>query len=100
MKLYTEEQVRQMLFDLGSVLFNNNQNGIEEGEPATHFDYIIEDCTPIELPSDEDLEDMRKAYIQNINTIVHADLERDGYLSVGFHQGAKWMRDKIEGGNK
>jgi hypothetical protein len=55
MKLYTEEQVRQMLFDLGDVLFNNNQNGIEEGEPAKHFDEILNGNTPIELPSDEEL---------------------------------------------
>jgi hypothetical protein len=81
MKLYTEEQVRQMLFDLGSVLFNNNQNGIEEGEPATHFDYIIEDCTPIELPSDEE--------------IIDRALEV-GYTNNLFALGAKWMRDKIE----
>jgi len=52
MKLYTEEQVRQMLFDLGDVLFNNCQNGIDEGEPELYFDNIIVNETPIELPSD------------------------------------------------
>jgi hypothetical protein len=85
MKLYTEEQVRQMLFDLGDVLFNNNQNGIEEGEPETHFNYIIEDCTPIELPSDEEIED-KALEVKYTNTL--------------FSDGAKWMRDKIQGGNK
>jgi hypothetical protein len=91
MKLYTEEQVKQMLFDLGSVLFNNNQNGIEEGEPATHFDYIIEDCTPIELPSDEEIE--KKSFqVPYDNTKNFYDLQ--------FIKGAKWMRDKIQGGNK
>lgn len=85
MKLYTEEQVRQMLFDLGSVLFNNNQNGIEEGEPATHFDYIIEDCTPIELPSDEEIIDI-------YNELVNFDTD--------WITGAIYMRDKIQGGNK
>jgi hypothetical protein len=39
---YSEEEVRQMLFDLGDVLFNNCQNGIEEGEPEKYFDVIIE----------------------------------------------------------
>jgi hypothetical protein len=87
MKLYTEEQVRQMLFDLGSVLFNNNQNGIEEGEPATHFDYIIEDCTPIELPSDEEI--WEAGNNEELNSKHYA-----------FVRGAKWMRDKITGGNK
>jgi hypothetical protein len=87
MKLYTEEQVRQMLFDLGSVLFNNNQNGIEEGEPATHFDYIIEDCTPIEIPSDEEI-------------ISENQLSEFNSEDVAYYNGAKWMRDKIQGGNK
>ena len=40
--LYSEKEVRQMLFDLGDVLFNNCQNGIEEGEPESYFDVIIE----------------------------------------------------------
>jgi hypothetical protein len=87
MKLYTEEQVREI---------------IERAELNQHLTYgdVLDGIFPIELPSDEDLGDMRKAYIEHINTIVHADLERDGYLNVGFHQGAKWMRDKIQGGNK
>ena len=87
MKLYTEEQVREI---------------IERAELNQHLTYgdVLDGIFPIELPSDEDLGDMRKAYIEHINTIVHADLERDGYLNCGFHQGAKWMRDKIQGGNK
>jgi hypothetical protein len=90
MKLYTEEQVRQMLFDLGSVLFNNNQNGIEEGEPATHFDYIIEDCIPIEIPSDNEI-------VENTIKPLHGLMDK---WDQGFLSGAKWMRDKIQGGNK
>jgi hypothetical protein len=54
----------------------------------------------IELPSDEEIKEMRKAYLEEVNDIVHADLERDGYLDLGFHVGAKWMRDKIQGGIK
>jgi hypothetical protein len=38
---YSEEEVRQMLWELGDVLFNNNQNGIEEGDPEKYFDGII-----------------------------------------------------------
>jgi len=87
MKLYTEEQVKTMLIKTDKFT-------------PLHIEHLMNEIRPIELPSDEDLGDMRKAYIEHINTIVHADLERDGYLNVGFHQGAKWMRDKIEGGNK
>jgi hypothetical protein len=39
---YNEEEVRQMLWDLGDVLFNNNQNGIKEGEPEKYIEVIIE----------------------------------------------------------
>lgn len=43
MKLYTEEQVKKMIEDMGS--FSNG--GI---------DYRINQMTPIELPSDEEIE--------------------------------------------
>jgi hypothetical protein len=86
MKLYTEEEIRNFF--------------TEKYNDELSIDELIEILTPIELPSDEDLGDMCKAYIEHINTMVHADLERDGYLNVGFHQGGKWMRDKIQGGNK
>jgi len=40
-RMYSEEEVRKMLFDLGDVLFNNCQNGIKEGEPEKYFNVII-----------------------------------------------------------
>jgi hypothetical protein len=86
MKLYTEEQVKQMLFDLGDLLFNNNQNGIEEGEPAKHFDGIINDQTPIELPSDDEI-----WKVGNGEELISKD--------YAFLAGAQWMRDKIQGDN-
>lgn len=63
MKLYTEEQVKDML------------NG-------PMFEYHIVDFlntyyTPIELPSDEEIEKM-------LGSNVH-----------DYYKGAKWMRDKI-----
>jgi hypothetical protein len=92
MKLYTEEQVRQMLFDLGDALFNNCQNGIGEEEPETYFDGIIEPLTPIELPSDEEIEN--NAYTDRRVD----DWEHD--QQVGFEQGAKWMKEQILNQNK
>jgi hypothetical protein len=41
-RMYSEEEVRQMLWQLGDALFNNCQDGIEEGEPETYFDDIID----------------------------------------------------------
>jgi CRISPR/Cas system-associated endonuclease/helicase Cas3 len=89
MKIYTEEQVRKMLFDLGDVLFNNNQNGIKEGEPEKYFNRIIEEYTLIELPSDEEI---KNASLEDNNDDLSPAEE--------FQQGAKWMRNKIQGGNK
>jgi hypothetical protein len=84
MILYTEEEVRKAI----------------ELSDGRSIDEVLAGLTPIQLPSDEEIKKMRKAYIEHVNTIVHADLERDGYLNVAFNQGAKWMRDKIQGGNK
>jgi len=86
MKLYTEEEIRKFF--------------TEKYDEGLSIDELIEILTPIELPSDEEIKKMRKAYIEHVNTMVHKDLERDGYLNVGFHVGAKLMRDKIQGGNK
>jgi hypothetical protein len=90
MKLYTEEQVIEMTQAACIAGQNNN--------PFTFWE-VYKNITPIELPSDDEIKKMRKAYIEHVNTMVHKDLERDGYLNVGFHVGAKSMRDKIQGGN-
>lgn len=46
---FTEEDLRKALWELGDVLFNNNQNGIKEGEPELYFDTIIQSLTKKEL---------------------------------------------------
>ena len=71
MKLYTERQMKEM-FRMGLA------NSINEDGALGQF-------APIELPSDEEI--VNKALeIQWSNTL--------------FKDGAKWMRDKIQGGNK
>lgn len=84
MKLYTEEQVRKAaLFSLA--------------EDAT-MEKILDLLTPIELPSDEEIE--KKA-----NNWCTVELDEDGFVRLhdyydlyelpAFIAGAKWMRDKI-----
>ena len=69
MKLYTEEQVRKAaLFSLA--------------EDAT-MEKILDLLTPIELPSDEEIEMESEEKFAYKGTIM------------GFEVGAKWMRDKI-----
>lgn len=83
MKLYTEEQVRIML---GKARLLN----MDDTEMFTD-DYLIEQQTPIQLPTDEEVEKIAKQ--------KHIGLSKDVTNYRGcFEQGAKWMRDKIQGG--
>jgi hypothetical protein len=68
MKLYTEEQVKKML-DLARFTYNSE-------------DKILLSQTPIELPSNEEI-DKEIEWLDN-------PLER-----LNFKAGIRWMRDKI-----
>jgi hypothetical protein len=73
MKLYTEEQVKKAI------------------SIAEYGDYeceqIIDELTPIELPSDEEIENVAKI----------SCYENDVHL---FSWGAKWMKEQILNQNK
>ena len=75
MKLYTEEQMRKALrtyLDLSKFLTEND---------------VIKEFTPIELPSDEEIEEQ-------------GNLIKDLSMRSIYILGAKWMHNKIQGGNK
>jgi hypothetical protein len=85
MKLYTEFEVKFAI-------------DIARCQPDKTFDEVLEEVTsvcfltPIELPSDEEIEEY---------------VDSEGYWGgwspqyfEGIIEGAKWMRDKIKGGNK
>ena len=76
MKLYTEEQVIEMVE-------KSRQTGLTA-------EYLILTTTPIELPSDEEIDEL----FPKTNTLYEA-LGRSGMI-----EGAKWMRDKIQGGDQ
>ena len=75
-KLYTEDQVRIMLAKARLQDYND--------EDLYTDNYLIEEQTPIELPTDEEIEKVAEKKL-SVN-----------FLS--FIEGAKWMRDKIKGG--
>jgi len=75
-KLYTEEQVRKAIA-LGYDWCH--QKHIPDDFMIDNF---INSLTPIQLPTDEEIYK-----------------ESDNYL-YGFSDGAKWMRDKIKGGQE
>lgn len=74
MKLYTEEQVRNMLDTF--ILFTGNEDA---------NDYI-EYMTPIELPSDEEVENWAHNKYHEIE---------DSRWFEPLQVGATWMRDKL-----
>lgn len=93
MKLYTEEQVRQML--KSTHIHTDND-----------VDMIIPKFNPIELPSDEEIEE--QAHIQypvnlqpNGRTLAggkhNVDINYSGRNA--YVKCAKWLRDKITSGN-
>lgn len=76
-KLYTEEQVT----NLTEAAFMAGQN-----HNPFIFQIELNKLTPIELPTDEEIDDAA------LETFLN-DSKR-----FGFIEGAKWMRNKIKGG--
>ena len=74
MKLYTEDDLKEA-FNFGRLY-----QGIK-GD--TNIYHLIDKLTPIELPSDEEIQ----------KESLKSDFE------YTFRNGAQWMRDKIQGGN-
>jgi len=75
MKLYTEEEIRKFF--------------TEKYDEGLSIDELIEILTPIEIPSDEEIED---ASLEENNDDLSPAEE--------FQSGAKWMRDKIQRGEQ
>ena len=78
MELYTKEQIKKA-YEL-----------IRRGDRYFDKDEILEQLTPIELPSDEDME--QEAYYKV------SDHTENPYAS--FKSGAKWMKEQILNQNK
>ena len=70
MKLYTKEQVIEMIYDA--------HNGI------VGYDDIFKKQTPIELPSDEEI------YLRSETQSEHS------LYNMGFKYGAKWVIEQIK----
>ena len=81
MKLYTEEQIRKAIamgYDWGHL----------KNMPSDFLiDTLIEELTPIELPSDEEI--LKESDEFELNSRVSLGMH------ISFEIGAKWMRDKI-----
>ena len=83
-KLYTEEQVNILCQALAEIY------QCDESDIAIYALSHFEKLTPIELPTDEEIE--KESYQINYGG------GSEGWIKSAFRQGAKWMRDKIKGG--
>ena len=75
MKLYTEEQVDKMLS-------RARMHKQDDTEMFTN-EYLLSQETPIELPSDEEIEKYAEANCY------------DAFHEEGLEKGAKWMKEQI-----
>ena len=89
MKLYTESEVRK-IYDLAFI--NLDQDGCHIIDEDKYFEDKINELTPIELPSDEEIEN--NAYTDR----RVEDLEY--HEQIGFERGAKWLKQQILNQNK
>jgi hypothetical protein len=86
MKLYTEEQVRQML----EICID-----IDLYEHILTFEDILKTENHIQLPSDEEIsEESMDVFWGESNRLNHI------LQYKAFKRGAKWMRNKIQGGER
>jgi hypothetical protein len=86
MKLYTEEQVLQIIGNLNREYFVTPEELLEEMN-----------LTPIELPTDEEI---KKESKYKSNYILPQPIQFNPILNIVWIEGAKWMRDKIKGGEQ
>jgi hypothetical protein len=78
MKLYTEEQVLEIIANINRDVHVSSQELLEGIE-----------VKPIELPSDDEINEM------GIDVIIYNDTKRGWFV-----EGLKYMRDKIQGGQQ
>ena len=85
-KIYTEEQVRKLI-SIGISIGYSPAFDIDTKDAS--INKIIQEVTPIELPSDDDI------YIEA--QVKKDNIKKLPFDSASFQFGAIWLRDKIQG---
>ena len=98
MKIYTEEQVRNLLEKMCLATEKNNL-GVAANfrHRAIEINKLINSQTPIELPSDEEIKQSSLEWFLPANK--HEIIFDLGWMKI-FEAGAKYVINKIQGGNK
>jgi len=90
MKLYTEEQVRKAI-ELSRDTHPQGRGYVVTDEYDYSMDEVVDLLTPIQLPSDEEInEESMDLFWGDGNSINHV------LQYKAFKRGAKWMRNKIQ----
>jgi hypothetical protein len=90
MKLYTEEQMFK--------IWIAGQKYWETSGKSITFEELLEQLSPIELPSDEEIENDAKKFVLSHNFSL---LTNSNHLANRcFKLGAKWMKEQILKNNK
>lgn len=94
MKLYTEEQAKELII-LTIILAQNMDS-------PTMIKEILDTATPIELPSDEEIiEAVEKEFpLLNVPDASNIDWTSRNGKRLGFLKCAKWMKEQILNKNK
>ena len=88
-KLYTKKQVIDMLNEHAE--FNDYYPNVSS---------ILENYTPIQLPTDEEIYELAKEqYPISMEKFGNEMMDGNIHFRSIFIQGVEWMRDKIKGGN-
>jgi len=87
MKLYTEFEVK---FAMDTARCQQDLT----------FDEVLQQLTPIELPSDEEIDAHVEGDFLNSTGVHKYSEEAQLLMKAMCKAGALWMRDKIQGGNK
>ena len=96
MKLYTEEQ----LLNTAEAIRDYLKNYPEKFHESMIKKHLM-NLAPIELPTDEEIEQESNNEYQEQkqsyeNSVEMFPIDFANYLEVGFIEGAKWMRNKIQ----
>lgn len=86
-KLYTEEQLRNSMLSMKTYIQKYNESVID-----SIIEKHIKALGVVKLPSDEEIDD-------EMHSTDKYHIMKDFYCD-GFKDGAKWMLNKIQGGNK
>lgn len=89
MKLYTEEQVRKAI-ELSRDTHPQGRGYVVKDEYDYSMDEVVDLLTPIQLPSDEEIEASK----------FPLNSPEQELWNGGYEEGAKWMRNKILGGEQ